>query len=180
MAVKTHHKIIMILGIVTLGLLSAKAYRDYLEVESTYRVVILEESKSLANLLLSMRHVYQQSFINDKTLLDDKTHQFLPIIKQKAISEHFKSIDGGGREIRVISKNPRNPHNSPNEIETKGLDYFLSNPDKETFFDLSGSQYTYMVPLVASDLCLNCHGKRLDAPVFMRNYESGWNYKKVT
>lgn len=175
---KTHHKIIFILTIVTIGLLGAKAYRDYLEVGSTYRVVILEESKSLTNLLLSSRYAYQEPFIDNKDLLNEETYQFLPAIRIKKISEYFHKIDGGEREIRLISPEPRNYSNMPNEDEMSGIEYFLSNSDATTYFDINDDQYLYMVPLKATDLCLNCHGERLDAPVFMRNYENGWNYKK--
>ena len=175
---KTYHKIILILGVVAIGLLSAKAYRDYLSVNVTYKVVIMEESRSLANLLASVRLAYQEPFANNPQLLNKTTHQFLPVVKSGVISEYFQSIDGGERSIRTVSTNPRNPDNAPTHQELVGLEYFEKDSQKNVFFRQYGDEYLYMVSLRATALCLECHGEPSNAPEYMKKYENGWGYSE--
>jgi len=177
--VKTHYKIILFLVIITIGLLGARAYRDYMALNITYKMITLEESKSLANLLLAAVHAYQEPFAKDFKLQDKDTHQFLFVLKSEAIGEYFHSIDASKRKIKIISQNPQNPTGASSQKELLAMELFSSNPQLDSFFEQINDEYLYMVPLRADDLCLNCHGANDDTKVsYLGGYESGWEYKE--
>jgi len=155
-----------------------KAYRDYLGVTATYRVVVIEESKSLANLLMSMQLAHQELFVDNKRLLNEQAHQSLSVTKANSISKHFKDINAGERTIRLVSKSPHNPSNKPTQNELIGLELLEKDKSKDNYFIQYDDEYLYMTPLKATKLCLNCHGNSTKSPAFMRSYGDGWDFKE--
>jgi hypothetical protein len=71
-----------------------------------------------------------------------------------------------GVSIRRVSLRYRNPQNRPDEYEQQQLEKFdqlkqtgrLQNDYHEVVPTPAGRELRYMKPLLAADMCLNCHG----------------------
>jgi diguanylate cyclase (GGDEF)-like protein len=176
--VKTHHKIILILTIITLSLLGAKAYRDYLNLNATYQVITKKESESLANLYVIFFQAYKEAFSNDVKLLDEHTYKFLPVIKSTSVAKSFNKIDKSHRNIRLIFNNATEQSNLPSPKEKEGLDYFISNPKSQAYFRQVENQYLFMKPIRVLKSCLKCHGSHANRPEIMKALNKEWNFKE--
>jgi methyl-accepting chemotaxis protein len=74
------------------------------------------------------------------------------VIQAKAKEGDFK--------FKAPSLIPRNPLNTPDDIERKALDYFKSNPSatEYSFVDEEKEEIRYLRPVRLSKQCENCHG----------------------
>lgn len=152
------------------------------EIQENIQENIKKEARVITNYILANRKAYQEKFLRNCIILNDKSLEFLPAHISDDISKEFLKIDEDGYYIRSVSDKPRNPKNLADEEELKSITYFQSDNTKREYFKeymLNGEKYyQYSAPLVTTPLCLNCHGDKQDAPeIIQRNYKDTYGYK---
>ncbi len=159
-------------------ILGTGTYIQYHRIGETHKLIILNESKSLANFISAFRQTYQNIFLREHIAIDDKTINLLPVKTTKEINENFEERLHGDVVIRTVSDRPRNPDNRANAFEKEMMDYFRENPKEPYRFMEKNDSYYYVEPLYIKQSCLKCHGKREDAiPSIRKRYDKAYNYK---
>jgi PAS domain S-box-containing protein len=73
---------------------------------------------------------------------------------------------------------PRNIENKANDRQMETIEYFKKNRSKEFLFKEENETFFYAQPLYISANCLNCHGKKEDAPQYIQtHYARAYDYK---
>ena len=153
-------------------------YQQYKRIGETQKLIILNETKSLTNFITSFRQIYQNIFLKEHIVIDEKMINLLPVKTTKEISENFEKKLHGEVTIRTVSDRPRNPANRANAFETEMMDYFRKHPDEQYRFVEQNGSYNYVEPLFIKASCLKCHGKRKDAiPSIRKRYTKAYDYR---
>ncbi len=155
-----------------------KTYEQYHRIYNTQKLIILNESQSLAEFISAFRQTYQDVFLRNHIDVDEKTIHLLPVKTTTEISNRFSQSVQGDVVIRTVSDRPRNADNMANDFELEMIDYFKKNPEETYKFIQKESVYYYTKPLLIKQSCLKCHGKREDAiPSIRDKYENAYDYK---
>lgn len=171
--------IIVIIIFIGVGLRNLLEYRNLNE-EIAHTAH--DNAKILHEYFLSVQRIYQEEFFNSGVGLNHNTIGLFPAHAASRISDDFQERTTQGMRVRNISDQNRNPHNAPHPYERDAIEYFKQNPDeKELFREININNkkaYFYAAPLKIEPFCLICHGKREDAPEFIRkNYSTGYDYQ---
>ena len=155
-----------------------KVYQEYNKIEETQKLIILNESQSLASFISAFRQTYQDIFLRHDIEVDDKTIHLLPVKTTAEISNRFSKSVQGDVVIRTVSDRPRNIANMANDFELSMIDYFKKNPKETERFVKKENTFYYSKPLLIKPSCLRCHGKREDAiPGIREKYANAYDYK---
>jgi diguanylate cyclase (GGDEF)-like protein/PAS domain S-box-containing protein len=158
--------------------LGYQTYEQYQRISSTQKLIIKNESESLANFISAFRQTYQSAFIDNHIEMDPKMINLLPVKTISEISSRFAVIEKEDIVIRTVSDRPRNPKNKANTYEMHMIDYFRNNPKVTSKFLEKDDAFYYTKPMRIKESCLKCHGKREDAIPSIRNkYTSAYDYK---
>jgi len=158
-------------------------YIDYQNTRKEIYQSMYQESRSIKELLMSVRNIYSQQFVKSGVKLTDKTVGFLPAHAMGRISKNFSSRVTWGVSFNNVSDRARNPEQQADRHEIEAINYFINNRDAEENMvvqrDVNGNEYYhYTSPLWIKQMCLKCHGKREDAPPAVRdNYDKAYGYK---
>lgn len=138
-----------------------------------------KEAEVLNSHAIAHRNYYQKLFISKVLLLEEKTLPALPAYASRPISEIFSKDNPLDIEIQTVSDRARNPQNSANADELKAINFFINNPDESKYFsDDNDEFFQYASALRIEPVCLNCHGKKNDAPLFIQEkYPNAYDYK---
>ena len=158
--------------------LGYKTYEQYNGIKTTHKLIILNESKSLANFISAFRQTYQSVFIDNHIEIDSKTINFLPVKTISEISDHLATISKEDIVIRTVSDRPRNSRNIANDFEMRMMNFFRKNPKiKDKFVEMEDAYY-YTKPMYIKESCLKCHGKREETiPSVRDKYDTAYDYK---
>ena len=153
-------------------------YEQYRNMEETRTQLLMNEGRSLSNFTEAFRTTYQNAFTEHHIPVDDQTIHLLPVMTIDEISERFSRNAHGDVQVRTVSDRPRNPKNMANPFEKKMMDYFRQHTG-ETYKVVKNDQgYFYLRPLIITQRCLKCHGRREDAPPSIRErYHQAYGYK---
>lgn len=181
----TENYLYRLFGIIVVLILIGVGLRNWLEYRTLNQEIAhtaYDNAKILQEYFVSVRRIYHDQFIKSGIELDHNTVGFLPAHAASLISDDFQKRTTQGMSVRNISDRNRNPHNAPHPYERDAIEYFKKHRDaKELFQEIrinNKTSYFYAVPLKIEPYCLMCHGKREDAPDFIRRtYTSGYNYK---
>ncbi len=155
-----------------------KTYEQYHRIQDTQKLIVLNESQSLAEFISAFRQTYQDVFLRNHIDVDEKTINLLPVKTTTEISNRFSSSVQGDIVIRTVSDRPRNADNMANDFELEMIQYFKKNPKETHKFIQKEDVYHYTKPLLIKQSCLQCHGKREDAiPSIRDKYEDAYDYK---
>ena len=117
-----------------------------------------------------------------KTDILEKSFNLTPQVAATKIAQRLTA--GSGYYVRQVSLRFRNPSNRPDHFEQEQLIKFSSGLSKESsqVTGENGSEVLrYMLPMIASESCLVCHGSYEKAPEFVRKrFPEGhpsYNYK---
>jgi len=155
-----------------------KTYEQYYRIQDTQKLIVLNESQSLAEFISAFRQTYQDVFLRNHIDVDEKTINLLPVKTTTEISNRFSSSVQGDIVIRTVSDRPRNIENLANDFELEMIQYFKKNPKETHKFIQKENVYYYAKPLLIKESCLQCHGKREDAiPSIRDKYENAYDYK---
>jgi hypothetical protein len=171
-------KSFILFSLLLLIFIGFRTYEQYDAIEETEKVILLNESESLAKFISAFRQTYQNIFVKYNIHIDDKTINLLPVKTISEISQKFTDTVQKKIVIRTVSDRPRNSDNMANSFELKMIKYFNDNPTLTDKFIQNDNIYNYVKPLRIQPSCLRCHGKREDAiPSVRDRYSKAYNYK---
>ena len=171
-------KFFMIFALLLFVAIGYKTYDEYHRIQETQKLIVLNESKSLAEFISAFRQTYQDFFLLYHIEVDENTINLLPVKTISEISNRFSSSVHGDVVIRTVSDRPRNADNMANDFELEMIQYFKKNPEETDKFIQKEDVYYYTKPLLIQQSCLRCHGKREDAiPSIRDKYENAYDYK---
>jgi len=171
-------KFFMIFAFLLFTAISYKTYEQYHRIQETQKLIILNESQSLAEFISAFRQTYQDIFLSNHIEVDEKTINLLPVKTIAEISKRFSESVQGDVVIRTVSDRPRNADNMANDFELEMIQYFTQNPEETDKFIQKEDTFYYTKPLLIKPSCLKCHGKREDAiPSIRDKYENAYDYK---
>lgn len=171
-------KLFIIFAFLLFIVIGYKTYEQYHKIQDTQKLIVLNESRSLAEFISAFRQTYQDVFLRNHIDVDEKTINLLPVKTISEISNRFLSSVQGDVVIRTVSDRPRNADNMANDFELEMIQYFKKNPEETHNFIQKENAFYYTKPLLIKESCLQCHGKREDAiPSIRDKYENAYNYK---
>lgn len=144
---------------------------------------VVDEARMVSTILMATRRVYQHQFVDSGIPLNEKTLGFLPAHSLKRISDDFKSRIDSGLSFNNVSDRPRNPENRADAIEMESIQFFRNNREEKermvAFNNAQGEAYFhYSQPIFIEPYCLQCHGKRENAPLTIQKlYANSYDYK---
>ena len=171
-------KFFILFALLLFSMIGYKTYEEYSRIQKTQKLIILNESQSLASFISAFRQTYQDIFLRHHINIDEKTIHLLPVKTITEIGNRFTSNVQGDTLIRTVSDRPRNIDNMANTFELEMIQYFKNNPNEEDNFVHKNNTFNYTKPLFIIPSCLKCHGKREDAiPSIRDHYETAYDYK---
>ncbi|KYJ87292.1 hypothetical protein AS592_02835 [Sulfurovum riftiae] len=171
-------KFFILFAVLLFVVLSYRTYEQYKEISETQKLIVLHESRSLAEFISAFRQTYQDIFLREHIAITDTSLNLLPVKTLTEISERFASRLKGDVVIRTVSDRPRNPVNKVDRFEAEMIGYFKQHPEKEYRFMEKQGTYSYIKPIYIEKSCLRCHGKREDAiPSIRKRYDKAYDYK---
>jgi len=171
-------KFFTLFAILLFAVLSYRTYEQYQEISKTEKLIILHESRSLAEFISSFRQTYQDIFLREHIKITDTSLNLLPVKTISEISEHFSLKINGEIVVRTVSDRPRNLQNKVNSFEAQMISYFKSHPGETYMFIENRGTYSYIKPLYIEKSCLRCHGKRENAVLsIQKRYDKAYDYK---
>ena len=158
--------------------LGYKTYEQYNRINSTHKLIILNESQSLANFISAFRKTYQSAFIDNHIEMDPKMINLLPVKTISEISQRFAASVKEDIVIRTVSDRPRNIKNMANVFENEMITYFKEHPEETDNFIQREGAFFYTKPMYIQQSCLKCHGKREETiPSIRDKYTTAYDYK---
>jgi len=144
--------------------------------------VATEEAKVLDKFIVAFRQVYQDLFIREHIPLNEQNIKLLPVVTTPLISRNFSKLLNDKAIIRTVSDRPRNPMNRADRLEMQTIDFFRKHPKAKVYrkrIKKNGEEFFYYAtPLYITNRCLTCHGRREEAPLYIRTrYDKAFNYK---
>ena len=168
----------IVLIIILFGILSYKTYEQYTNLLHAQKIIVFNESKSLATFIGAFRQTYQDAVMYNHIEVTKKTMKLLPVQTISSISDKFSASMNGDIIIRTVSDRPRNPKNMANKFELDMIKIFKTKLDKESIFLENQNTYNYIEALYITKSCLKCHGKRENAILSIKEqYDKAYNYK---
>ena len=142
-------------------------------------MILMGEAKTITSFFKSFRKTYQEVFIEDHIKLNEETINLLPVKTSNTIAKYFSEALDAKVILRTVSDRPRNVLNLANAKEMEIIDTFKNNQDKKYIFKENNNYvYQYYEPLYITKRCINCHGKKEDAPLLIQErYNSAFGYK---
>jgi len=176
---KINSKILYLIPLFFFLVLSYRIIYNYTDIKKKEYNFAKAEAEVLNNHLIENRNYYQKLFINHTIDLNEKTLLALPAYSSSIISKNFSQENHFGVEIRTVSDRARNAKNNANESELKAIRFFTKNSKElEYFSDSHEKFYQYASALRINQVCLRCHGKKEDAPLFIQeHYPNAYDYK---
>ena len=175
-------KLILMAVVLFFAIAVFHTYHSYLEVQEEQKKFALAESKILNDFMFIHREYYQKLFIDKTIKLDEETLKALPAYSAYDISQKFSKNNDYNIKVQTVSNRARNHKNQADKEEIKSINYFEKNKDKKEYFkyidDVKEPYYQYSYALRITKSCLNCHGKKEDAPKFIVDkYKNAYDYK---
>lgn len=158
-------------------------YVDYLNARAEIYQSMLQQARTIRELLMATRTVYSKQFVASGVALTPATVGFLPAHAMGRISKQFSKNVTWGVSFNNVSDRARNIEQQADAHEMAAIRYFQQDPDVTDRMvlqeDHSGNSFFhYSSPLWITAICLKCHGKREDAPRAIReNYDKAYGYK---
>ena len=136
------------------------------------------EATVLGDFMMIHRDYYQSLYINKTIPLDEKTLKGLPAYSSSTISRQFTKKNIFKIEVKTVSDRARNRKNSADMDEFEAIRYFGANPMDREYFKERETYYQYAKVLKVEKKCLKCHGRREEAPLFIRKkYDMAYDYR---
>jgi PAS domain S-box-containing protein len=168
----------LILILIFAILLAFNALDDYFRQNALIRQDAVDTSRMMARQIIETR-----SYLS--SVLKDEARHNQNLIPQVASTRIASSISKDTRyTIRQTSLRYRNPENKPDSYEAAVLAKFNKSRTAENFevVKSNGNEvFRYLVPMIADQSCLECHGTYESAPDFVQRRfpkgHSSYNYK---
>jgi diguanylate cyclase (GGDEF)-like protein len=181
--VKLTRKIWLLLGLLVGVMLAVDLTFSRHRLATEARAEHEGHARTLHALMMSIRRVYQEQFINSGVPVNDATIGFLPAHAFSRIAKDFADRNSSGIRFNNVSDQPRNPANRADRFEMDAIAWFRGNPAAaermSDIVDDRGTRYLlYTAPIWIEPYCLTCHGDRNSAPPGLaERYDSAFDYK---
>jgi len=174
-----NNKILKTIPLIFLLLISIKIIYTYNDIKDKEFEFAKKEAEALTSYVISNRTYYQKLFLDGTIKLNETTLKALPAYSSKIISDEFSKNNKLNITVRTVSDNARNETNYADIDELKAIKYFNENSQDIQYFSNDNSEYyQYASVLRIKQVCLSCHGKKENAPLFIqKNYANAYNYK---
>ncbi len=142
-----------------------------------------QQAEGIRAIIMSMSRVYHHQFLDSEIELTERTVGFLPAHALNRISREFPQWSDTEIRFNNVSNRPRNPLQKADAVEREAIRYFEEHSNQEILFKPFTDQddnpfYLYARPIWVESYCLNCHGKREEAPVTIQNlYDTAFDYQ---
>ena len=138
-----------------------------------------KEAEVLNSYAVENRNYYQQLFLDGTISLDKKSLPALPAYSSHPISQRFSQNNPLQIILATVSDRARNPKNLADAEEQKAIAFFKQNPKEEFYFNAQNNDlYQYASALRVTPVCLECHGAKESAPLYIQEqYDTAYDYK---
>lgn len=156
-----------------------KMLYSYIEIGDRQYEFAKKESEVLNDYFMQNRLYYQKLFTDGKIDVSEQTLPILPAYSARPISKAFSESNPLQVIAKTVSDRPRNILNQADADELRAIEYFNKYPDEKEYFDDTPDEYyQFSKVLRVEQVCLKCHGKKEEAPLFIQqNYDKAYNYK---
>jgi len=181
--VKIRTKMWLALGLVMAVVLAVDLAFSYRKISGEQFDEQTADAHLVRGILMSVRRVYLQQFMDSGLPVNRSTIGFLPAHSLGRISKDFPNWDKSGISFNNVSDRPRNPDNQADRFEREAMDWFRANPKVEERLraiedDWGRGWMHYTAPIWTEKYCLKCHGNSDDAPESIRDtYANAYDYK---
>ncbi|MGE4420007.1 MAG: EAL domain-containing protein [Sulfurimonas sp.] len=172
-------KVLKTIPVIFLIIVLIKITYSYFEIKEREYDFAKKEAEVLNSYAIENRMYYQNLFLNGTLTINEKTLPALPAFSSHIISENFSKNNPLSITVATVSDRARNSKNQADLDELKAIEFFKNNLDEKEYFSNANPEfYQYATVLKVEKVCLNCHGKKENAPLFIqRNYQNAYNYK---
>ncbi|PNV84027.1 MAG: hypothetical protein C0627_02365 [Sulfurimonas sp.] len=172
-------KVLKTIPVIFLIIVLIKITYSYFEIKEREYDFAKKEAEVLNSYAIENRMYYQNLFLNGTLTINEKTLPALPAFSSHIISENFSKNNPLSITVATVSDRARNSKNQADLDELKVIEFFKNNLDEKEYFSNANPEfYQYATVLKVEKVCLNCNGKKEEAPFFIqRNYQNAYNYK---
>ena len=180
---KIQSKMWLTLAAVMASVLTVDLVMDYRKISQEQLAEQAADAYTIRGILMSVRRVYHQQFLDSGLPVNSKTVGFLPAHALGRISKDFPSWDKSGISFNNVSDRPRNPANQADRFELEAMAWFRANPKAEdrlqAITDDKGMGWMhYTAPMWIEPYCMKCHGDAAAAPQTIREtYADAYGYQ---
>lgn len=166
-------KLLTATALVFLGHFLTVEFVNHHQVRKDILLDVREDARVIQGILMSVRDVYQQQFLDHDIPVNDQTLGFLPAHALSRISKRFAKWIDNGLTFNNVSDHPWNIDNAADDIEMAAIKYFRQNEDeKERLLAYRNAHdepfYHFAQPIWVKARCLKCHGPAEDIPAGLR------------
>ena len=176
-------KVLTATALVFLAHFLSVEYFNHQQVKQDVIGAVQDDARIVRGMLMSLRDVYQQQFLDHDVPVNDQTLGFLPAHSISRISRRFREWIDTGLSFNNVSDTPWNPGNMADAIEREAIDFFRRNEqEKERLVPFVNERnepfYHFAQPIWVKARCLKCHGAPEDAPPsIQRRYPGAPQYE---
>jgi len=180
---KLKTKIWLLLGALMTLVLLVDITLSYRKLSAELQSETENDAGIVYSMMMAMRRIYQQEFIDSEIPINNKTVGLLPAHSFSRISKDFANWSQSGIIFNNVSDRPRNPSNQADRFELQAMAWFRAHPkdvkQMKNIVDDKGVGYLHFsAPIWIEKACLKCHGSIEDAPPSIReNYPAAYGYQ---
>ncbi len=149
---------------------------EYLSLDAEIEEEALHHARNVMEVINAYKKAYEKIVSEGDMVLDHSTYRFIPEHTVNLIKDAYEIQKGEELFIRNIANNAANPENLPTPDEMTLLERFQHDRSQQLLTTASFNARSYYVlsqPIYVKPVCLMCHGKREDAPEFVRQHNKG-------
>lgn len=146
-------------------LLLALAYNNYRKAQTLILKGAIDNARSIAQQIIVTRDYLSKSVTTEP----EKNYNLVPQVASTKIAQRL--TQGSNFSVRQISLRYRNPENRPDSFEATQLTSFRNNRPTEFWHVVTKDgkkDFRYLLPMLADQSCLTCHGSYESAPAFVK------------
>lgn len=155
----------IISSLMLMALFMALAYSSYRREQSLILKGAIDNARSISRQIIETRDYLSRSVTSEPELNEN----LIPQVVASRVAQQLTR--GSGYYVRQVSLRYRNPDNRPDDFEAARLKTFRDATSTETWqvSDEGGKRFLrYLLPMVADESCLACHGSFASAPRFIQ------------
>jgi PAS domain S-box-containing protein len=175
-SVNTKYNIISSLLLVILFM--TLAYSSYRREQALILKGAIANARTISRQIIEMRDYLSKSVTSEP----EQNENLIPQVAASRVAQQL--TNGSGYYVRQVSLRYRNPDNRPDSFEATQLATFRDATAAETWRitqEPGSKSLRYLLPMVADESCLTCHGSFEAAPGFVQRRfpkgHSSYGYK---
>lgn len=159
-------KLTLIISLLLIALFLALGWNSYRHEQQLIREQAVDKARIIARQIIETRDYLSRSE-------QGASHRNYALVPQVAATKiAIRITEGSPYYVRQVSLRNRNPENRPDSYEETELQKMADSraPQEQTSItaDNGDEHLRYLLPMLADQSCLNCHGNFSDAPRFVQ------------